>query len=123
VLPEAFVLTAGALAHARTIVDGLQVDAARMRDNLDLTHGLIVAEAVMMGLAPHLGRERAHDLVYELCRMAIERQRPLLDLLAETAEVTAHLDRQRLAALCEPANYLGFAGEMVDRVLAARARH
>jgi 3-carboxy-cis,cis-muconate cycloisomerase len=55
--------------------------------------------------------------------MAIERQRSLLDLLAETAEVTAHLDRQRLAALCEPANYLGFAGEMVDRVLAARARH
>jgi 3-carboxy-cis,cis-muconate cycloisomerase len=120
VLPEAFVLTAGALAHARTIVDGLQVDAGRMRDNLELTHGLIVAEAVMMGLAPHLGRERAHDLVYELCRMAIERQRPLLDLLAETSEVTAHLDRERLAALCEPANYLGFAGEMVDRVLAAR---
>jgi 3-carboxy-cis,cis-muconate cycloisomerase len=123
VLPEAFVLTAGALAHARTIVDGLQVDAGRMRDNLDLTHGLIVAEAVMMGLAPHLGRERAHDLVYELCRMAIERQRPLLDLLAETSEVTAHLDRERLAVLCEPANYLGFAGEMVDRVLAARGGH
>jgi 3-carboxy-cis,cis-muconate cycloisomerase len=55
--------------------------------------------------------------------MAIERQRPLLELLAETAEITAHLDRERLAALCEPANYLGFAGEMIDRVLAARGRH
>jgi 3-carboxy-cis,cis-muconate cycloisomerase len=123
VLPEAFVLTAGALGHARTIVDGLQVDTVRMRENLELTHGLIVAEAVMMGLAPHLGRERAHELVYELCRAASERKRPLLDLLAETSEVTAHLDRNRLAALCEPANYLGLAGRMVDRVIAARSGH
>ncbi|HEY7944396.1 MAG TPA: 3-carboxy-cis,cis-muconate cycloisomerase [Casimicrobiaceae bacterium] len=123
VLPEAFVLTAGALAHARTIVEGLQVDAGRMRTNLDLTRGLVVSEAVMMGLAPHLGRERAHDLVYELCGRAIERERPLLELLAETPEVTAHLDRQRLAELCDPANYLGLAGVMVDRVLAAREKH
>jgi 3-carboxy-cis,cis-muconate cycloisomerase len=121
VLPEAFVLTAGALAHARSIVEGLQVDAGRMQDNLGITHGLIVAEAVMMGLAPHLGRERAHDLVSDLCRAAIERNKPLFDLLTETPEVTAHLNRERLAALCDPANYLGLAGEMVDRVLAARA--
>ena len=121
VLPEAFVLTAGALAHARTIVDGLQVDVGRMQDNLGITQGLIVAEAVTMGLAPHLGRERAHDLVYDLCRAAIERKRPLLDLLSETPEVTACLDRARLAALCDPGNYLGLAGDMVDRVLACRA--
>ncbi|HEY2865183.1 MAG TPA: 3-carboxy-cis,cis-muconate cycloisomerase [Casimicrobiaceae bacterium] len=121
-LPEAFVLTSGALAHARGIVEGLQVDPGRMRDNLDLTHGLVMAEAVMMGLAPHLGRERAHHLIDELCRAAIARRRPLLDLLAETPEVTAHLDRQHLAALCDPANYLGLAGEMIDRVVGARSK-
>jgi 3-carboxy-cis,cis-muconate cycloisomerase len=55
--------------------------------------------------------------------MALERQRPLLDLLAENAEVTAHLDRERLAAFCDPVNYLGLAGEMIDRVLAARGAH
>jgi 3-carboxy-cis,cis-muconate cycloisomerase len=51
-----------------TLLAGLEVDAARMRASLDVTGGLIVSEAVMMGLAPHLGRQRAHDLVYDICR-------------------------------------------------------
>ena len=75
----------------------------------------------MMGLGPYLGREYAHDLVYDLCRLALQQNRPLLDLLAENAEITAHLDRAALAELCDPANYLGLSGEMVDRVLRARA--
>ncbi len=118
VLPEAFCLTAGALRQARTLVEGLEVDPARMRANLDLTHGLVASEAVMMGLGPHLGRERAHDLVYDLCREAIAKNRPLVELLAANAEITKHLDRAALERLCDPANYLGLAGEMVDRVLA-----
>ena len=120
VLPEAFVLTAGALAHSRALLEGLQIDVERMRENLDLTHGLIAAEAVTMALAPHLGRERAHQLVTELCRQALEQKRDLLDLLAATSEVAAHLDRAALARLCDPANGLGLAGAMVDRVLAGR---
>ncbi len=116
-LPEAFLLSAGALAHARLIVSGLEVDAQRMRANVDLTHGLVVSEAVMMGLAPHLGREHAHDLVYELCRKAITENRPLLDVLAETPEITRHVNREGLSKLCDPANYLGLSGVMVDRVL------
>ena len=118
VLPEAFCLTAGALRQARALLEGLEVDEARMRANLDLTHGLVASEAVMMGLGPHLGRERAHDLVYDLCREAIKQNRPLLDLLAANAEITRHLDRAALARLCDPANYLGLSGVMVDRVLA-----
>jgi len=118
VLPEAFCLTAGALRQARALVEGLEVDPARMRANLDLTHGLIASEAVMMGLGTHLGRERAHDLVYDLCREAIARDQPLLELLAGNAEISRHLDRAALARLCDPANYLGLAGVMVDRVLA-----
>jgi 3-carboxy-cis,cis-muconate cycloisomerase len=118
VLPEAFVLSAGALHQANFILAGLEVDAQRMRANLALTHGLVVSEAVMMGLAPYLGREKAHDLVYDLCRDAIEAQRPLLELLAANAEITRHVDRKKLAALCDPANYLGLSGVMVDRVLA-----
>src|SRR5579875_323686 len=118
-LPEIFALSAGALTHARTIVEGLQVDVARMRANLELTNGLIVSEAVMMGLAPHLGRERAHDLVYDLCRLALEQNRPLRELLGENSEISSRLSPEALAALTEPMNYLGQAGEMVDRVLAA----
>ena len=91
-----------------------------MRRNIDLTGGLVMTEAVMMGLGPHLGREYAHDLVYDLCREAVTTHRPLLDLLADHPEIKAHLDRDALAALCDPANYLGQAGVMVDRVLAKR---
>jgi 3-carboxy-cis,cis-muconate cycloisomerase len=117
-LPEAFLLTAGALNQAKFVLAGLEIDAARMRANLDLTNGLVVSEAVMMGLAPYLGREYAHDLVYDICREAIRQDRPLLDLLAENAEITRHVNRAKLAELCDPANYLGLSGVMVDRVLA-----
>ncbi|MGH7934819.1 MAG: 3-carboxy-cis,cis-muconate cycloisomerase [Candidatus Binataceae bacterium] len=121
-LPEIFILSAGALKQARELVAGLQIDARRMRENLDLTHGLIVSEAVMMGLAPYLGRERAHNLVYDICRRAIEENRMLIDLLAENAEISRHLDRAALERLTDPANYLGLAGEMVDRVLKSTSR-
>src|SRR6202165_5704261 len=71
VLPEIFALSAGALAQTRFLLSGLQVDEKKMRANLDITRGLIVSEAVMMGLGPHLGRQYAHDLVYDICRKVI----------------------------------------------------
>jgi 3-carboxy-cis,cis-muconate cycloisomerase len=120
VLPEIFCLSAGALAQTLFVLNGLQVDEKRMRSNLDITKGLIVSEAVMMGLGPYLGRQYAHDLVYDICRKVVATGRPLVDLLAESAEITKHLDRAALAKLCDPANYLGEAGAMVDRVLAMR---
>ena len=120
VLPEAFCLTAGALKQAHNILDGLEVDEAKMRANIDLTRGLVMSEAVMMGLGPYIGREYAHDLVYDLCRESLRLDRPLLDLLAEHPEVSRHLGRTELTKLTDPANYLGQAGVMVDSVLANR---
>src|SRR6476646_1306861 len=111
-LPEAFCLLAGALDHSKFIIQGMEVDAKRMRLNIDLTGGLVMSEAVMMGLGPYLGREYAHDLVYDLCREAVTQRRPLLDLLAENGEISKHLDRDALAKLLDPANYLGQSGVM-----------
>ena len=122
VLPEIFCLAAGALYHTEFVLTGLEVDANKMRANLDLTKGLIVSEAVMMGLGPYLGRQYAHDLVYDICRKVVATGRPLVDLLAENAEIAKHLDRAALEKLCDPANYLGEAGAMVDRVLALAGR-
>src|SRR5690348_92442 len=82
-VPEIFCLTAGALAQAKFLVGGLEVDPRRMRANLDITRGLIMSEAVMMGVAPFLGRQRAHDLIYDICRKVVAGDRTLLDLLAE----------------------------------------
>ena len=120
-LPEAFCLLAGALRQTRFVLEGLEVDPARMRANLDMTNGLVMSEAVMMGLGPYIGREYAHDLVYDLCRQAIKEDRPLIDLLEAHPEIARHMGRAELAKLCDPANYLGQAGAMVDRVLAKRA--
>jgi 3-carboxy-cis,cis-muconate cycloisomerase len=120
-LPEAFCLTAGALRQTKFVLAGLEVDADQMRGNIELTKGLVMSEAVMMGLGPYIGREVAHDLVYELCREAIKTKKPLLELLVAHPEINKHLDRAALARLCDPANYLGQAGVMVDKVLARRA--
>jgi 3-carboxy-cis,cis-muconate cycloisomerase len=119
-LPEIFLLAAGALSQARKMLAGLQIDEKRMRANLDLTGGLISSEAVMMGLAPHIGRQHAHDLVYDLCQRSAQTGRPLIEFLAETAEISRHLDRAALAKLVDPANYLGLSAEMVDRLLGRR---
>ena len=118
VLPEAFCLMAGALKQSRFVLEGLQVDAQAMRRNIDMTEGLVMSEAVMMGLGHHLGREYAHDLVYDLCRDAVAKKQPLLDLLAAHPEINKHVDRAALQRMLDPANYLGQSGHMVDRVLA-----
>ena len=119
-LPESFGYAAGALHQTAFMMGGLIVDPARMEKNLGMTHGLIVAEAVMMGLAPYTGRNEAHDLVYDACRAAIESDRPLCDVLIETPAVAGPLGAAALRALTDPANYLGAAPAMVDRVLAGR---
>lgn len=119
VLPEIFCLMAGALKQTKFVLAGLEVDAARMRANIDITKGLVMSEAVMMGLGPCIGREYAHDLVYELCRAALKDNRPLIELLAEHAEISRHVSRAKLEEFCDPANNLGQAGHMVDRVLAS----
>ncbi|AZO81753.1 MULTISPECIES: adenylosuccinate lyase family protein [unclassified Bosea (in: a-proteobacteria)] len=119
-LPESFLLTASALTNANFMLGGLVVHEKRMRANLDLTGGLIVAEAVMMAAAPKLGRQHAHDVVYGACRQAIEEGGRLADILAGMPEVVAALgSREAIERCCNPANYLGLAGEMVDRVLGA----
>jgi 3-carboxy-cis,cis-muconate cycloisomerase len=121
-LPQACMLTAGSLAQAQFMLSGLIVEPAAMKKNLNSTRGLIVAEAVMMGLAPALGRQNAHDEVYAACRDAFEHGDGLLDALLRRPAIASALPRDQLAALCEPSNYLGTAAEMVDRVLARQAK-
>jgi 3-carboxy-cis,cis-muconate cycloisomerase len=116
-LPQAFIASAGALYQSRFMLEGLVVEPEAMRRNLDITGGLIVAEAVMMALAPHTGRGPAHDLVYECCRDAIEKRTPLLVQLQARAEITRYFDAAGLARLVDPANYLGVAPQMIDRLL------
>jgi 3-carboxy-cis,cis-muconate cycloisomerase len=121
-IPESFVLTAGALHQAKFALGGLMVDEAQMAKNLDISRGLIVAEAVMMGLAPQLGRQEAHDVVYDACRRAHEQRISLKDALSSDPQVTSRIDAATIERLTSPRNYLGLAPQMVDRVLASRRR-
>jgi 3-carboxy-cis,cis-muconate cycloisomerase len=122
ILPEIFMLSAGALAQTRFVLEGLQVNEKKMRENLDLTKGLIMSEAVMMKLGDKMGRNYAHDHVYDLCREVVKTGTPLIDLLEKDAEIKKYANRKELEAMVDPANYLGVAGEMVDRVLATRKK-
>ncbi|MBO0710152.1 MAG: adenylosuccinate lyase family protein [Acetobacteraceae bacterium] len=121
-LPQAFVLTHGALLHIRSIAEGMVINERQMRRNLGITGGLIVAEAVMMGLAPHLGRGAAHHVVKHACDIALTEGIALADALAREPDVAARLDRGAIQQLTDPAGYLGSARAFTDRVLAAAAK-
>jgi len=121
-IPESFVLTAGALNQAKFALGGLIVDAARMKENLDMSKGLIVAEAVMMQMAPFIGRQQAHDIVYGACRVVNETGGTLAEALAAEPEVTKHFDKAAIARMTDPANYAGLAPQMVDRVIGSVKR-
>ena len=118
-LPQAFVLTHGALLHTKAIAEGMVVDPQRMRANLDVTRGLIVSEAVMMGLAPLLGRIEAHHVVKHACDLALTEKIPLAEALLRDPTVASRLDRHAIEKLIDPANYLGSTQEFIDRVIAA----
>ena len=117
-LPELCCLVSGALQQALLAVPGLEVDAARMGGNLELTQGLVLAEAVSIAQAHRIGRDPAHHLVEQCCRQAIAEQRHLRAVLGDNAEVGAQLSAEELDRLLDPAHYLGQARRWVSRALA-----
>src|ERR1700681_2325647 len=118
-LPMLLLVTSGALAVTVDIAEGLEVDAARMRANLDATGGLIMAEAVTMALAEKIGKSEAHHLVEAASKKAVAEKKDLRDVLTRDAKVTAHLSADRLKKLFEPMAYQGASQAMIDRLLAA----
>ena len=118
---QAFLLTHGAVAQARFIAEGMVVDTARMRRNIDATGGLIMSEAVMMGLAPQIGRGEAHHAVNHACDVALATGVTLAEALRAEPALSGRIDDAMIATLTEPAGYLGAAGAFCDRVLARSA--
>ena len=117
-LPQCFVLCAGATAHALAIAGGMTIDAARMRRNLELGGGLIMAEAVSTGLGPVIGRAAAHHVLQRVSDRAIAEGKTLAQALRDDAEVRRLLSDEQIDRLTNPAAYLGSAGAFVDRVVA-----
>ena len=119
-LPQICCVVSGALVQALNIAQGLEVDSERMARNLDLSHGLVLAEAVSIVLAQRVGRETAHHLLEQCCKRAVAEQRHLRAVLGDEPQITAHLSAHELDRLLDPAHYLGQATTWVER---ARAEH
>jgi 3-carboxy-cis,cis-muconate cycloisomerase len=118
-LPSLLLVTSGALAAIVDIAEGLEVDAARMRVNLDATGGLIMAEAVTMALAEKIGKSKAHHLVEAASKKAVAGKKALREVLIKDPDVTAHLTADKLAKLFEPMAYQGVSQALIDRLLAS----
>jgi 3-carboxy-cis,cis-muconate cycloisomerase len=122
-LPEIVRVSAGALYHMAEMVAGLEVDATRMQQNLELTHGLIFAEAVTAVLGKKVGKSKAHQILESASRKSIAEKKHLRDVLTSDPQVIPHLNREEIVSLFEPLNYTGVARQFIDRAIAASKRH
>ena len=118
---RACIATGDMLARLVEVLKGLRLDPVRMRKNLDLGGGLIMAEAVMLNLGAAIGRQHAHDVVYDAAQAAFVEGRPFGALLREDPRVTPHLDSKAIEKLLDPTAYTGLCAEMAHAA-AARAR-
>lgn len=118
-LPQLIVLSGTALAQSTELIDGLEVHEEAMQRNLDLTQGLIMAEAVTLALADALGRQQAHHHIEQCCRRALETQQSLLAVLCADETVASRLSRPTLERLLDPANATGSTSRFIQQVLAA----
>ena len=110
-------LTHAAVKKTTVVTGGLNVRADNMRRNLDITGGLMLSEAVMMQLAPVLGRQEAHEIVYQAAQQAAIDGRPMKDALMAVEAVTNKMSEAEIDAVLDPAAYTGLCAQFVDRVL------
>jgi adenylosuccinate lyase len=118
---RACIATGDMLSRLAEVLRGLRLDPARMRANLDLGGGLIMAEAVMLGLGTAIGRQHAHDVVYDAAQNAFLQGKSFSELLAADKRVTAHLTPEQISGLLDPTAYTGLCADMA-REGATRAR-
>jgi 3-carboxy-cis,cis-muconate cycloisomerase len=116
-IPELCIMAHGALQLSLRVIGGLIVYPDNMLRNLEATHGALLAERVMLALGKHIGRQHAHDAVYEAAMYAFEHRVPLGEVLKQNPAITAYLSAETIDSLLDPAQYTGLAGAFVDRVL------
>lgn len=122
-LPEICMLASGALAHLIQILEGLEIHEDAMARNLDATRGLLMAEAVAMALAKHIGKMPAHQLIERASHRAIESGKLFREVLASEPEIAKYLSSREIDELLDPKNYTGSARAMIDRVLNSAKKH
>ncbi|MFP2513703.1 3-carboxy-cis,cis-muconate cycloisomerase [Buttiauxella agrestis] len=122
VLPQLITLAGGVMQTSLELLNGMQVNTVKMRANLDITHGLIMAESVTLALAEFMGKQPAHHLVEQLCHRALDENQPLAALLAENPQVTPYLSSTQIEHLLDPQHALGSNDAFIRQVLARAAQ-
>ena len=116
-MPETCLMTGAMLAQMNTVLAGLDVHADKMRRNLDALGGFLMSERVMFALGDKIGKQSAHELVYEVAMRGIEQGADFAQALMADAQVKSALSAQELRALLDPTTYVGLAPAIVERVL------
>ena len=119
-IPQSFTHCSAALEHTIELVQGLRVYPDAMRRNLGLSQGAATAEHLVVAIAEKVGRARAHDVVYDCCREALEKGVPLADVAKRNPTITNIIPEDRIEWFTAPENYLGATLQFVDRVVAGR---
>lgn len=117
-LPESCLMIGGLLATMRYVLAGLVVNAGRMRNNLDLLGGFLLSERVMFALSDKVGKQTAHELVYEASMHGLEHGVTFEQSLMQNPRVREALSAEELRAALDPTTYIGLAPQIVDNVLA-----
>jgi adenylosuccinate lyase len=117
-LPEACLMTGAILAQVKTILRGLEVHPERMRRNLDVLGGFLLSERVMFALADKVGKQSAHEMIYEVAMRGIAQGISFEQALMADAQVAGAISAHELKALLDPTTYVGLAPAIVERVLA-----
>jgi 3-carboxy-cis,cis-muconate cycloisomerase len=117
-LPEIVSLCGAALSQLNVVMQGLQVQSEKMLSNIDVTHGLVMAEAVTLALAHHIGKEAAHHCCEEACALAISTNSHLIDILKADKQCSAHLSEAEIEKCFDSLAYIGESIAFVEKVLA-----
>jgi adenylosuccinate lyase len=117
ILPEACMVFSAALRNARTLLEGLKVNPERMLKNLDLTQGLIMSETFMFALGEKIGKQKAHEAVYELSMKAVHEGKSFLDVIQEDPQIKKIFSPEQFRQMMDPSSHTGLASEVVDRLL------
>jgi adenylosuccinate lyase len=114
-LHQASILSGDLLVRLKVILEGLELDEARMRANLELSGGMITSEAVMLSLGEIIGRQRAHEVVYEAAQTVVREGKTFAEVLASDPRVTAHLSEEALQDLLDPMPKTGLSRDMARK--------
>lgn len=117
IIPESFLVLSAALRNAKNVLKGLKVNTLRMRQNLNLTQGLIMSETFMFALGQKMGKQKAHEAVYELSMRAVKEGKSFAEIIKEDEGIKKYVSPEQIAGILEPARHTGLAEKVVERVL------